>query len=202
MALADTSRFQLATERKQPMSPLLADLQRVPSTSIATASPWQKSSENDSIKTSASKTQEEILDGSFDQSLHAPGVLFGQELLGGQVGSISVRSFQNSHKYKTEICKNYELNKFCKWGPSCCFAHGREELRSKVLVNHFYKTKICRHFHKNGFCPYASRCQYFHFKTNEIFSELLDAFQKKVAMKMADSPSESLEAILSKSERM
>jgi len=202
MALADISLFQLTIERKQPVSPLLADLQRVPSSSMAVANVRHKSSENDSIKTSTSRTHEEILDGSFDQSLHGPGLLFGQDLLSGQAVSMSARSFQNSHKYKTEICKNYELNKFCKWGASCCFAHGRDELRSKVLVNHFYKTKICRHFHKNGFCPYASRCQYFHFKTNEVFSELLDAFQKKVTMKMSDSPSESLEAILSKSERM
>jgi len=32
-------------------------------------------------------------------------------------------------KYKTEMCKNWELKGKCKFGNKCCFAHGRHELK-------------------------------------------------------------------------
>ena len=103
-------------------------------------------------------------------------------------------------KYKTELCKNYDIYGYCKWGENCFFAHGRTELKSKTLTNHFYKTKICKHYHKGGFCPYTSRCQYFHFKTYQIYQELLDSFENKINYRFSET-TDKLDKILFKFER-
>jgi len=65
-------------------------------------------------------------------------------------------------KYKTEMCKNWELRGRCKFGDKCCFAHGRKELKVKVLTHTKYKTKPCKQYHQTGYCPYGQRCQYLH----------------------------------------
>lgn len=65
-------------------------------------------------------------------------------------------------KYKTELCKNFELRGTCKFGDKCCFAHGRDELKAKVLTHVKYKTKPCKQYHQTGYCPYGQRCQYLH----------------------------------------
>jgi hypothetical protein len=65
-------------------------------------------------------------------------------------------------KYKTEMCKNWELRGTCKFGDKCCFAHGRHELKGKALTHVKYKTKPCKQYHQAGFCPYGQRCQYLH----------------------------------------
>jgi len=65
-------------------------------------------------------------------------------------------------KYKTEMCKNWELKGKCKFGNKCCFAHGRHELKAKVLTHIKYKTKPCKQYHQTGYCPYGQRCQYLH----------------------------------------
>jgi hypothetical protein len=65
-------------------------------------------------------------------------------------------------KYKTEMCKNWELRGRCKFGDKCCFAHGRDELKAKVLTHVKYKTKPCKQYHQSGYCPYGQRCQYLH----------------------------------------
>jgi hypothetical protein len=65
-------------------------------------------------------------------------------------------------KYKTEMCKNWELRGTCKFGDKCCFAHGRYELKAKVLTHVKYKTKPCKQYHQTGYCPYGQRCQYLH----------------------------------------
>lgn len=106
-----------------------------------------------------------------------------------------------SDKYKTELCKNYDYNGHCKWGDACFFAHGKHELKCKVLLSQFYKTKVCKHFHRGGFCPYASRCQYFHFKPFAMHQELCDSYVKKLTMKV-DYTSVRLDAVLTKSERV
>ena len=45
-------------------------------------------------------------------------------------------------KFKTEICKNWELYKRCNYGKKCKFAHGYHELMGKP-VPHIgrYKSK-------------------------------------------------------------
>jgi len=65
-------------------------------------------------------------------------------------------------KYKTELCKNWELRGHCKFGDKCCFAHGKHELKNKTLIHTKYKTKPCKQYHQTGYCPYGQRCQYLH----------------------------------------
>jgi hypothetical protein len=65
-------------------------------------------------------------------------------------------------KYKTELCKNWELRGYCKFGDKCCFAHGRHELKCKSLTHTKYKTKPCKQYYQTGYCPYGQRCQYLH----------------------------------------
>ena len=70
-------------------------------------------------------------------------------------------------KYKTELCKYYEINGKCKYGDNCAYAHGKENLRSKVTHSTYYRTKKCVQFFTYGFCPYGNRCQFAHgLKTN------------------------------------
>jgi len=72
-------------------------------------------------------------------------------------------------KYKTELCKYFSINGFCKFGENCAYAHGIENLRSKVTNSEFYRTKNCVSFFEKGFCPYGNRCQFRHgLKTNII----------------------------------
>ena len=40
-------------------------------------------------------------------------------------------------KYKTELCKYYEINGFCKYGDNCAYAHGKENLRTKITTISF-----------------------------------------------------------------
>ena len=109
--------------------------------------------------------------------------------------------FQFSEKYKTEICKNFEQTKTCKFGNNCCFDHGLAELRIKMVSNEHYKTKGCRHFENSGFCPYGQRCQYFHFQNNRKYYEILDSLVNKVNSSRLSS-SANFDEILSKIENL
>lgn len=93
-------------------------------------------------------------------------------------------------KYKTELCKNFEIKGTCKWGNNCCFAHGRHELRKKTHLNSNYKTKICKHYHRGGICPYGLRCQYFHIRSSH--KEFYTAFVEKLEIKMKENPEVSM----------
>ena len=35
--------------------------------------------------------------------------------------------------YKTQLCRNFELNGMCSFGNVCCFAHGKAELRTLTM---------------------------------------------------------------------
>ena len=65
-------------------------------------------------------------------------------------------------KYKTELCKYFEIDGKCKYGDKCAYAHGKENLRSKVTNTTAYRTKKCTQFFENGYCPYGNRCQFAH----------------------------------------
>ena len=108
--------------------------------------------------------------------------------------------FKNDEKFKTEICKNFSISGICKWGDKCSFAHGKHELRSRIILNDCYKTKICNHYHKAGFCPYSSRCQYFHFSQNKVFQHLLDSKMNKILASLKGEGL-NLELTLNKGER-
>ena len=72
-------------------------------------------------------------------------------------------------KYKTELCKFFEIDGKCKYGDKCAYAHGKENLRSKVTNTTAYRTKKCTQFFETGYCPYGSRCQFAHqLKSNII----------------------------------
>ena len=82
--------------------------------------------------------------------------------------SQAVHSFRA--KYKTELCKNWELTGTCSFEDSCSFAHGAHELNSKPHVPKNYKTKLCKRFHEELYCPYGPRCQFKHSEVAEMFS--------------------------------
>ena len=72
-------------------------------------------------------------------------------------------------KWKTEICRNWEMYGECKYGNNCSFAHGDSELKQrKISFN--YKTKPCKQFFELGYCSYGIRCQFSH-KKNGIFCD-------------------------------
>lgn len=65
---------------------------------------------------------------------------------------------QYKKKFKTEMCKNWELTGKCKFGNTCSFAHGEDELHKKSHLPLNYKTKLCTQFHTSSYCPYGNRC--------------------------------------------
>ena len=77
-------------------------------------------------------------------------------------------------KYKTELCKYYEINGYCKYGDRCAYAHGKENLRLKVTNTSAYRTRKCVQFFEHGYCPYGSRCQFAHQLTTNIINNPYD----------------------------
>ena len=77
-------------------------------------------------------------------------------------------------KYKTELCKFFEINGHCKYGDNCAYAHGKENLRSKVTNSTFYRTRKCIQFFDYGYCPYGSRCQFQHQLKSNIVNNPYD----------------------------
>lgn len=70
-------------------------------------------------------------------------------------------SSSSTLRYKTELCRPFQENGFCKYGDKCQFAHGEQDLR--CLPRHpKYKTELCRTYHTRGFCPYGMRCHFIH----------------------------------------
>jgi hypothetical protein len=70
-------------------------------------------------------------------------------------------------KWKTEICRNWEMYGECKYGNNCAFAHGDSELKTRKLSFN-YKTKACKQFFELGYCSYGIRCQFSHKKEDFI----------------------------------
>ena len=108
---------------------------------------------------------------------------------------------KHSDKFKTEICRNFEIHGKCQWGDNCTFAHGKAELRTKTIFNDHYKTKICNHYHKRGLCPYSSRCQYFHFSQNKIYQDLLDCKIDKILTSFTNEE-DNLDSVLKRGEKL
>lgn len=77
-------------------------------------------------------------------------------------------------KYKTELCKYFEINGTCKFGDNCAYAHGKENLRSKVTNSTAYRTRNCREFFEHGYCPYGNRCQFAHQLKSNIINNPYD----------------------------
>ena len=64
-------------------------------------------------------------------------------------------------KWKTEMCHYWEMYGTCKYGNTCAFAHGAEELNKRKMSSN-YKTKPCKQFFEIGYCTYGIRCQFSH----------------------------------------
>ncbi|KAJ6231944.1 protein tis11 [Anaeramoeba flamelloides] len=69
-----------------------------------------------------------------------------------------------SNLYKTEVCRSWIENGYCKYGNKCQFAHGTSELR-KVSRHPKYKTQICKAYNTQGICRYGRRCKFIHKKS-------------------------------------
>ena len=76
-------------------------------------------------------------------------------------------------KYKTEICKNYELYGCCQFGLVCNYAHGMLELRQRADLPAGYKTRLCKNFHNTGSCAYGPRCQFIHKKRKVTIADTI-----------------------------
>ena len=97
-------------------------------------------------------------------------------------------AFDFKKKYKTELCKNFEINGYCKYGDNCAYAHGIENLRLKITNTTAYRTKKCIQFFEKGYCPYGNRCQFAHQLESNIinnpydkkmtYSKILETFSK------------------------
>ncbi len=94
-------------------------------------------------------------------------------------------------KFKTEMCKNFELLGRCRWGAACSFAHGPAELRKKTHLNSKYRSKICRKYHSEGSCSYGQRCQYFHVK--DSYQVFLGTFLEVLKIREQESRPDSLD---------
>ena len=120
------------------------------------------------LKAASEQTAEKQRPDSFKEDLNSTRHSRSEER------SVSPQNF------KTELCRNFITTGCCAWGTSCCFAHGKDEIRGRNINPVFYKTKLCKNYHYQGFCCYANRCQYYHFKRNHIFREIRDVFEKKL----------------------
>ena len=73
-------------------------------------------------------------------------------------------------KWKTEMCHYWEMYGKCKYGNSCAFAHGVDELNKRKMSSN-YKTKPCKQFFELGYCTYGARCQFSHKLPKDINEE-------------------------------
>jgi len=64
------------------------------------------------------------------------------------------------------MCHYWEMYGTCKYGNSCAFAHGSDELNKRKMSSN-YKTKLCKQFFELGYCAYGVRCQFSHKKIKE-----------------------------------
>ena len=84
--------------------------------------------------------------------------------IGNIYGNIEKDDYYNfKSKWKTEICRYWEMHGQCKFGNNCAFAHGDSELKKRKMTFN-YKTKPCKQFFELGYCSYGCRCQFSHKK--------------------------------------
>lgn len=97
-------------------------------------------------------------------------------------------------KYKTELCKNFEVTGRCKFGKTCLFAHGANEVQHKAYAGLLYKTKMCDKFFNHGYCPYGNRCLYKHSVSQQ---GTLSTFCEKLLGSLQNYPSIDLAQLIS-----
>lgn len=80
-------------------------------------------------------------------------------------------------KFKTELCKNWVEQGYCRYGKRCQFAHGNLDVKDKNQpTNDLYKSRTCKSFHKRkiAHCLYGNRCQFRH--EDRQFNEIKNYF--------------------------
>jgi len=110
---------------------------------------------------------------------------------------VKINSFGVNKKYKTELCKYFEIKGYCKYGENCIYAHGEENLRLKVTNTKAYRTKKCDKFFEKGYCPYGNRCQFAHQLASNIinnpydkrmtYTKILEIFSEKEKITYIDN---------------
>ena len=100
-------------------------------------------------------------------------------------------------KYKTEICVPFSIYGICKYGSSCAYAHGEQELRPKINLSENYKTKLCKQFSETQQCQYGDRCWFIHSRCisdmNPSYSLILTencnlVYQKELTLGQVEVP--------------
>jgi len=81
--------------------------------------------------------------------------------------SLKIYNKEHQNKYKTELCRNWELTNNCKFGNKCAYAHGTQDLKEKIFLPSNYKTKVCKQFAEQMYCSYGHRCQFLHEHTSQ-----------------------------------
>ena len=93
--------------------------------------------------------------------INASSKMYGKTKSIEEKKALASPTASSAMRYKTELCRPFQENGFCKYGDKCQFAHGEQDLRS--LPRHpKYKTELCRTYHTRGFCPYGVRCHFIH----------------------------------------
>ena len=101
---------------------------------------------------------------------------------------------QSQKKYRTELCKYFEINGRCKFGDNCIFAHGKENLRENLCKKSGYKKRPCVNFFDKGYCMYGNRCQFSHdlkFDNNLNKDESLNFSYKMLFNKLINTSKEN-----------
>ena len=60
------------------------------------------------------------------------------------------------------MCKNWVEKEVCSYQNKCRFAHGTDEMKSRLIINNKYRSKPCFEFHKKLYCSYGVRCLFYH----------------------------------------
>ena len=111
---------------------------------------------------------------SFNLSTSNKDIFEKQEKNNNYISTYKAKAYDFKKKYKTELCKYYEMTGKCKYGTNCAYAHGIENLRVKVTNTTAYRTKKCKQFFEIGYCPYGNRCQFAHHLKDNIMNNPYD----------------------------
>ena len=177
---------------------------------ISSPSTYSKENQSEKISSNCSKKNfdtEIINEGEYQ------GLIYNQicpEINGVNAIYYYIESNRNDEfynfrtKWKTEICRYWEMYGECKYGNNCAFAHGDSELKQrKISFN--YKTKPCKQFFELGYCSYGTRCQFSHKKEDlnqkseieneknnvsylKIIQELLSSEEKQISHELVKRP--------------
>jgi len=102
------------------------------------------------------------------------------------------KSFIDSTRHKSELCRQYYESGSCEYGLRCHFAHGTHELNNTRNRHRNYKTKECTAYMDFGYCAFGTRCAFVHSKLEplDIIERVLSKYPK---VPMPENPDQSSE---------